>query len=101
MYEQVFEESTKQGTEIKSEVFALERITDDVYGTTTMEGEIVDKEYVEKIIEHKTMKGKSLSELEATNIRNGFIWAYKKSLEMKEFSFSAELVQEAHKVTTS
>jgi hypothetical protein len=48
-------ESTKNGAEISSEVFTLERITDDVYGTTTMEGEIVDKDYVEQIIKNKSL----------------------------------------------
>lgn len=99
LYKQVVEESHRQWAEISSDVFALERITDDVYGTTTMEWEIVDKEYVEKIIQYKNTVWESLEELEATNIRNGFIWAYKKSLE-GDFVYSTDLVKQAHKITT-
>lgn len=99
-HEKVVRESTNIWAEISSDVFVLERITDDVYGTTTMEGEIVDKDYVEKIIKNKTQKWKTLWQLEATNIRDGFVWAYKQSLRHKHFVFSGELVKEAHRITT-
>jgi Fic family protein len=64
-----------------------------------MEGEIVDKDYVEQIIKNKSLVWESLWELEATNIRNGFIWAYKQSLKW-DFVFSSKLVKQAHKITT-
>ena len=83
---------------ISTWVFNIESISDDIYGTTTMEWEIVDKEFIEKILNNKNISWKSLSEKEAINIRNGFMWAIENSL--KDIKLSKELINEVHEINT-
>jgi len=97
-YNKITKLSEEQNIRSSSNIFTIEYISDDIYWTTTMEGEIVDKEYIEKILVDKNFSWTNLSELEATNIRNGFFWAIKKSIDSPKLSIN--LIKEAHKVST-
>lgn len=79
-------------------LFKIESISDDIYWTTTMEAEIVDKDFISKILSDKNSEWKNLSELEATNIRNWFLWSINNSNNLP--LLTPELLKGVHTINT-
>ena len=88
----------KDEISLDANINPLEYISDDIYGTTTMEWEIVEKEYIDEIIKNKQIKGETLSQKEAVNVRDWFYWSIGKSLEKPKLSI--DLIKQAHTINT-
>lgn len=97
-YNKLIELEKSNEINISTWVYNIDSISDDIFGTTTMEWEIVDKEYIEKVLSNRNISWTTLSEKEAINIINWFIWGIENSL--KEIKLSVLVLNEVHKINT-